>query len=158
LNIGSVIQKIAHDVISRVIASVIFAALSVIWAGWHFNWWPVLVATWPVPRWLLGLLVLSILTLTVQLYRARKTPAGQFTTLERYLQRLQDQDAKIAPATGPVPPLVSGELKRLFDEINQNCPALLEQFEGHGNPVALRSQISTAVGRLSGRIDALKRG
>ncbi|MGA8027344.1 MAG: hypothetical protein WB992_09360 [Bryobacteraceae bacterium] len=152
MKIPPVVEKIWNDPVgSKVIAAGIIGA--VVWIGQHFGVW---FATWPVPGWMLGLLILSILTLTVQLYKARKTPA--VTTLERYLQRLQDQDAKIASATGSIPPLVSGELKRLFDEINQNCPALLEQFEGHCNPVALRSQISTAVGRVSARIDASKRG
>ena len=154
MKIPPVVKKTWNDPVgSKVIAAGIVGAI--VWIGQHFGVW---FTTWRVPGWLLGLLVLSILALTVELYRARETPAGEFTTLERYLQRLQDQDAKIAPATGPVPPLVSGELKRLFDEINQSCPALLQQFEGHGNPVALRSQISTAVGRVSARIDASKRG
>ena len=42
-----------------------------IWAGVHFDWWPALAATLAVPRWLLGLFLLSTLILSVLLYRAR---------------------------------------------------------------------------------------
>ena len=117
---------------------------------------------------LVGSLVKSLLELRVRPTRTMKDyedsllhseeTVKQVAALERYLKRLQDQDATIASATGSIPPLVSGELKRLFDEINQSCPALLEPFQGHGNPVVLRSQISTAVGRVSARIDTSKRG
>jgi hypothetical protein len=149
-----VVKEIWSDPVgSKVIAAGIIGAG--VWAGQHFGIW---FTTWPVPGWLLGLLVLSVLVLILALCRARKASGKPFTALERYLQRLQDQDARIASAAGPVPPLVSGELQKLFDEINQSCPALLEHFEGHCDPVALRSQISTAVGRVSSRIDASKRG
>jgi hypothetical protein len=75
------------------------------------------------------------------------------TTLERYVRRLQKQDALIASATGPIPPGVSGELKRLFEEINESCPQLLRPFEGDGRAVMLRSQILTAIEKVSARID-----
>ena len=75
------------------------------------------------------------------------------TTLERYVRRLQKQDALIASATGPIPPGVSGELKRLFEEINESCPELLRPFEGDGRAVMLRSQILTAIEKVSARID-----
>jgi hypothetical protein len=66
---------------------------------------------------------------------------------------LQKQDALIASATGPIPPGVSGELKRLFEEINESCPQLLRPFEGDGRAVMLRSQILTAIEKVSARID-----
>ena len=154
MKIPPVVNKIWNDPVwSKVIAAGIIGAI--VWIGQHFGVW---FTTWPAPGWLLGLLGLLILTLTVQLYRAGRTTERPFSTLERYLQRLQDQDAKIASAAGSIPPLVSGELQKLFDEINQSYPALLEHFEGHCDPVALRSQISTAVGRVSARIDASNRG
>jgi hypothetical protein len=84
--------------------------------------------------------------------------AANVTALERCLTRLQDQDAKIAAAAGPIPPRVSVELTRLFEEINQSSPALLEPFEGHGRAIVLLSQISTAVAKVSARIDDLRRG
>lgn len=84
--------------------------------------------------------------------------ADRVTTLERYVRRLQGQDRIIAAATEPIPPRVSGELIRLFKEINQSCPALLEPFEGHGKASQLRSQISTAVEKVRACIDDLKRG
>jgi hypothetical protein len=87
-----------------------------------------------------------------------KDETGNVTTLERFLARLQGQDAGIAAATGPIPPRVSVELARLFEEINQICPALLEPFEGHGKAIVLRSQISTAVVKVSAGIHDLKRG
>jgi len=57
---------------SKVVAGIILAILAAIWAAVYFDWWSALVATWPVPRWLFGLLVLLILTLAVLLYRARQ--------------------------------------------------------------------------------------
>jgi hypothetical protein len=90
--------------------------------------------------------------------KAAHGDGGDVIVLEQFVKRLQDQDAKIASAAGAIPPRVLGELIRLFEEINRSCPSLLEPFEGHGNAVVLRSQISTAVGKVSARIDDLKLG
>ncbi len=79
----------------------------------------------------------------------------RFTILDRYLRRLQKQDLLVASATGPIPPSISGELKRLFEEINESCPELLKPFEGDGRAVVLRSQILTAIEQVSARIEDL---
>jgi hypothetical protein len=78
--------------------------------------------------------------------------SSDIAAFESHLRRLQDQDAKIASAAEPIQSDVSGELIRLFQEINQICPGLLEPFRGHGKASALRAQISTAVLKIRAAI------
>ena len=79
------------------------------------------------------------------------------TAAESYLRLLKDQDEKLrASSCTEVPTQVSITLKRLFDEINQAVPNLKLEFQGHGKAVVLRSQLSTAIEKLTAHTSDLE--
>jgi hypothetical protein len=80
LKAGLVVEKIWHDPVwSKVIAAGIIAFAA--WIGGHyFGLWSLLATTWPIPRWLLGLLVLlnlTLITVLLYFYQPRKAPTSQ---------------------------------------------------------------------------------
>jgi hypothetical protein len=65
------LKKIWHDVLSRVIAGVIFALLATVWAAVHFDWWPRLLNTYPIPFWMLVLIALTFFSFCFLFSRRR---------------------------------------------------------------------------------------
>lgn len=73
------LNVIWHDPVwSKVIAAGIISLCGAIWAVVHFNWWPHFLKTYPMPAWLLALLIAALVGL---LFRAR-TKRGERATPE----------------------------------------------------------------------------
>ncbi len=69
-----ILKQIWHDPVwSKVIAAVILAALAAIWAAVHFSWWQRLLSSYPIPLWLLVLLIaLTLFSFAVLLWKRRQ--------------------------------------------------------------------------------------
>ena len=65
---------------SKVIAGIILAILAATWAAAHFEWWSTLVATWRVPLWLLGTLVLGNLLLIYLAWKGQRRHTPRWFT------------------------------------------------------------------------------
>src|SRR5712692_6446896 len=94
------ITKIWHDVLSRVIAGVILALLATVWAV-HFNWWPRLLSTYPIPVWLLLLIALIFLSFAFLLSRQNLSLSA---AKERNRPDLEPKITKIDTLTVPPNP------------------------------------------------------
>lgn len=82
---------------------------------------------------------------------------SDINALESYLQVLQAQDEALRVSSCKEISLqVSYTLNRLFNEINEAFPNLNLAFEANGQAIALRSQLSVAVGKISARIRDLR--
>jgi hypothetical protein len=92
------LKKIWHDVLSRVIAGVILALLATVWAAVHFDWWPRLLSTYPIPIWLLLLIPLTLLSFALLLSRQSRFLSA---AKERYRPELEPNITKIDVLTVP---------------------------------------------------------
>lgn len=131
MNILSAVKKIWNDSVgSKVISVGLLGALA--WIGGHFGVWFV---KWPVPGWLIGLLVLIIFTFATLLYRDRKAKG----TLKKTLDQVEWFKREVTQ--------LKEKLKAEQNSL-QDCPQVVIKQEDAG------SQKSVVVHNASPNIDA----
>lgn len=131
-------KKIWGDPVwSKVIATLILSALAVLWAGLHFNWWPLILATSPVPHWLLGLLIImivasastlvAVMMKTPRMSAAVDDPASP-TTSPRLIVKCPDNDRNLIITNDGQDAAVNIELGPLVHEEEHDITVLRTPF------------------------------